>query len=424
LSVEKKKRMTDNKIKNIIYSVFSFESVFVLFLFAGKYKNDPRFDWVPVDLTALFLLVSVVGGAWVFHKRGGTLRRPVLRLTGLFGLFLAYVALSYWWTPSNVYAFEKVGYLTILTFWPFLACAVIIGYRTERFQRFVVVLTILSVWFSLEAILAFVSSTIRGQQIEALGITYLGLGRVIGPAAIVLLVYGTAVETRKWLRFLSVLLLGGFMIVLLLLGGRGPLLAAVLPVGLLFYYGLELNLYRATVRVRRYVWPILLLVVAGGIAAVTFGSSEVLTTIKRFIILFESLGDSAEVRIRMYWDALRIWAENPVFGGGVGSWPVLAGFGDRKMYPHNMILEVLAEFGIFGLCLFAMPFVYAFRYLHRTADLEQDPWALLGLMLFANALINSMFTGDLPLNRYVFAFLGFLVARREKERYRSEHRVG
>ena len=39
--------------------VFSFEVVFVLFIFAGLYKADPRLAWFPVDLTLLLFIVSV-----------------------------------------------------------------------------------------------------------------------------------------------------------------------------------------------------------------------------------------------------------------------------------------------------------------------------------------------------------------------------
>ena len=83
------------------------------------------------------------------------------------------------------------------------------------------------------------------------------------------------------------------------------------------------------------------------------------------------------------------------------------------MYPHNMILEVLSEFGVVGFFLWAAPFLYAFWQFFRGSDPRHDPWAMLALMLLANALINAMVTGDLTDNRAVFAFLGFLVVRRD-----------
>lgn len=404
--------------KNVL---FSFEFLFVLFLYAGKFKNDSAFSWVPVDLTVLFLLLSVVTSVWVIYKRGGTFRRPPLYIAGLFGAFVSYVSVSYLWTPSDAYALQKVGYISVLTYWPLLSCAIIIGYRRERLKRFAIALTALSIWFCIEAVTTFLSSTIVGQQIEALGITYLGLGRVIGPASLILFTYGTVVGRRGVLRLMALLMFGGSIAVLLLLGGRGPFLATIIPAALLFYYGLNLNFRRGTIRIRRYMWPLIVLVSAAVALAVTFGASETMSTIKRLYKLTESLGESARIRIQMYGEALQIWMAHPIFGAGVGSWPVLAGYGDIKMYPHNMILEVVSEFGLTGFFLFSLPFLFAFRHLRRTTHLRYDPWALLALMLFLNAFINAMFTGDLSDNRYVFAFLGFLVARHEGAGTRLAH---
>lgn len=398
-------------MKLFLTTLFSFESVFVLFLFAGKYKNDPRFAWVPIDLTVFFLGLSVALGVWVLYKRRGVFRQRALRLAGLFLAFLTYAAVSLLWTPSSVYAAEKVGYLLVLTLWPFLACTLVIGDDLDRFKRFAMALAALSVWFTVETFLAFLASTMRGNQLAALGITYLGIGRVIGPAAIIILVYGIAIERRASLRLVAVLAFAVAVAALLLLGGRGPFLATVLPLLIPLYYGLALNPLNGTVRIRKYARTLLLLVAAGSVAAVAVGSSQVLSTIRRLLLLLESFGRSASLRVQMYGDALEIWAANPVFGAGVGSWPVLAGFGDQKMYPHNMILEVLAEFGLVGFLLFAFPFVYALWNVLRFADPRRHPWTLLALMLFANAFVNAMFTGDLSDNRVVFALLGFLVAR-------------
>jgi O-antigen ligase len=137
----------------------------------------------------------------------------------------------------------------------------------------------------------------------------------------------------------------------------------------------------------------------------------VFSTIKRLALLFGSLGDSANVRLQMYGDAMDIWAQHPLFGAGIGAWPVLAGWGDHRMYPHNMILEVLSEFGLTGFLLWVAPFLYALWRFCQDSDPRHNPWALLVLMLLTNAFINAMVTGDLTDNRVLFAFLGFMTAR-------------
>jgi hypothetical protein len=41
------------------------EALMVLYVFAGIYKGDPRFAWMPVDPTGLFLALSVVIGSFI-----------------------------------------------------------------------------------------------------------------------------------------------------------------------------------------------------------------------------------------------------------------------------------------------------------------------------------------------------------------------
>lgn len=416
--------MIRDSIKYLIQSVFSFECLFVLFLFAGKYKNDPRLEWVPIDLTLLFLILSVGSGVFVLHKRGGMFRAPSLRLTGLFSIFLAYAVLSYLWTPSQAYAFEKTGYLAVLTFWPFLACTIIIGYRIERFKRFAVILTVLSLWFCIETFLAFLSSTVTGQQVRALGVSYLAIGRVIGPAALVLLVYGTVITQRTAVQVAAILIFVGAIVSLLLLGGRGPFLATAIPSLLPIYYGVDLRLPDGKIFLQKHVLVIASISTIGFLAVYPFVQTEIFSTIKRFSILLDTLGQSATKRLQMYGKAISIWMENPLLGTGIGGWPVLAGWGDKKMYPHNMILEVLSEFGVVGFVIFMSTFAYALWYFFSGQHIGKNPWKLIILMLFSSKVIISMTSGDLSQNRALFAFLGFLVARTEDESPKSSAKDG
>jgi O-antigen ligase len=48
-----------------------------------------------------------------------------------------------------------------------------------------------------------------------------------------------------------------------------------------------------------------------------------------------------------------------VFGAGINSFPVYISAADSTgMYPHNIILELLAEYGIIGTIFFTIPAVY------------------------------------------------------------------
>jgi hypothetical protein len=400
-------------MKRAITAIFSFEFVFVLFLFAGRYKNDPMFDWVPVDLTLLFLVVSFVCAIWVFIRRRLFIRRQALRLYGVVLLLFGYITVSYFWTPSTVYSIEKIAYILILTQWPFMAALFIVGYDGRRVKRFMGILVIISVWFIIETIIAFQSSEIVGQQISTLGTKYLGIGRVIGPAAIFLAMYGVAIGQSTLWRGAALFTFGVSMVTLLLLGGRGPFLATVVPLLFPLYFGFRLNILSGRIQIKRYVYILLILIVFGFLSVISLGNIEVLTTVKRLVGMASGLGGSASIRLEMYSESISIWMSNPVFGGGVGSWPLLTGRGDYKMYPHNMILEVLSEYGFVGFLLFVCPFAYSFNLVLQKYKLGDHPWMLTIILIFSNTFINAMLSGDIPDNRIVFVFLGLLLARTE-----------
>lgn len=63
--------------------------------------------------------------------------------------------------------------------------------------------------------------------------------------------------------------------------------------------------------------------------------------------------------------ALEVSRENLLFGVGLGGFPITTGGGDDPgLYPHSVVLEVLAEQGLFGLLLFCgMIFFFVSRYL-------------------------------------------------------------
>lgn len=73
-----------------------------------------------------------------------------------------------------------------------------------------------------------------------------------------------------------------------------------------------------------------------------------LPLVDRFLVLFED-GDSSH-RVNLFLSALEMWLYSPVnlvFGGGVAAYPVFTGQSyEAGWYPHNFILESLAEGGL------------------------------------------------------------------------------
>ena len=99
-------------------TICSFEAFFLLFLMAGRYKGDPRFQWIAerfsLDLTVLFLLLSGVMGLAVLLGRGYRLPRSAAAFTMAGGALFGYMSLALLWTPGDVYAHTKALHIGIL----------------------------------------------------------------------------------------------------------------------------------------------------------------------------------------------------------------------------------------------------------------------------------------------------------------------
>lgn len=398
------------KLLSFFKNVLSFELFFILFLFAGRYKGDPRFGWVPVDLTALFFGLSIAGGIYILFKNGFFFRRPVLKLNGIYLVFIVYVLASYIWTPGDIYAREKMLFIATLTFWPLLATSLIISADYERLKRFLLIFVLFASWVAIEVFIAYQGSS--NWKVESLGGNYLGIGRVVGPAAIIVLMYVLFYSKSLYEQMVGLAVFGFFLYVQLITGGRGPLLAALLPIFIPLFASVKFNASgRLNIKNSLPVLIILIGLTFGG-ALYMMNSQDTPTTLRRMNELVNEAGggSSAQARLSFFETSLNLWTHKVFTGYGVGSWPVLVGFIDMQDYPHNIVLETLVEFGLIGFIILASLFVYAIRNLGSWKSIRNTPLKLIILMIFLNAFLNALLSGDIPNNRFVFGALGLMMA--------------
>lgn len=393
----------------LLVSVFSFETLFVLYLFAGQFKADPRFSWVPVDLTLLFMVVSMVGAVYTIAKRAKISRSAVLGVLSYL-LFACWGAVSLLWAPQASYAQEKAVRILTTLFWAYTGAALVISGDPVRMGRFYRALVVFATWMAIEAMRVYLlggPSEPRPQQV--LGGNYLGVGRIVGVGLVVLLV--DWLFNRRWSRLEAAVRVAGlalFAIVLLAAGGRGPLLATVFTI--LLTIGIVRGISRVTV----------LSLVVGVVILVTAGLVP-LTTLDRLSVLITQAygGVSAYQRLVLMEGALRQFHVSPLVGRGIGSFPYHY-YGDPQLkrgYPHNIVLEVLAELGLVGMILLGLLCLMSIRGV-QWKGVASQPTQLLPILLVTNAFINAFVSGDLPDNRFLFAALGLCVvaARAGKRR--------
>jgi len=123
----------------------------------------------------------------------------------------------------------------------------------------------------------------------------------------------------------------------------------------------------------------------------------------------EVSNESVDLRRKRFVDAWRIWLTAPILGAGAGSFAYFYPADQLRVYPHNMVLEILSELGPVGFLLWLGLLLMAFR-----PFIKAGKWRValstiaIGFFLFT--FINAMVSGDLASNRHFFTGLGLLVA--------------
>ncbi len=105
------------------------------------------------------------------------------------------------------------------------------------------------------------------------------------------------------------------------------------------------------------------------------------------------------------------------FGAGIGNTSKIfyGRYVNERFHPHNMLVEFLCEFGLVILIILLISVIIFFK---RT----KGPYKY----LFLYFILNSMFSGDIILNEFIFLYAGLVVAtnsnfKKQNEDYLSYH---
>jgi len=395
----------------LLETLLSFEAVYVLFLFAGIYKGDPRLAWFPIDLTALLGALSLLIAGFVLARRDFRVQRESVALLAWFSAFTAYATISLSWSPGHTYAMQKAVYLGTVVVWAMGGSALVVAGDPVRLRRLWTMLRVFAVFVAFETTVSFLRSS-PGEEIVSLGVKYLPLGRVIGIGVVLFVAHAMYGAGGRLTRIFNLGVSGLLLALLLVLGARGPFLA--LLVALMVPIFTESRALEGHLLALRPQAAWLSLAVAGMVAVVGYllwANPEAVATVRRLaVLLTPSGGVSASARVYYFSSAFALWEQSPIFGNGVGSWPVLAWGLDTRGYPHNLILETLSELGLTGLLFLSAVAAIAFSSLRRTwRRAHWPPTATILAMLVVNAGLNAMVTGDIPDNRFLFAVFGLMI---------------
>lgn len=97
-----------------------------------------------------------------------------------------------------------------------------------------------------------------------------------------------------------------------------------------------------------------------------------------------------------------------LFGNGLATVGELFVNTYERVYPHNLTLELLYEFGVFGLIIFLLPFIYGIiiMVVNIIRGIKQYDWLI---WLFVAYLLFSFTSGDLISNQHVFIMVAVYI---------------
>ena len=234
--------------------------------------------------------------------------------------------------------------------------------------------------------------------------SYQGLSFTAGFLPVYLL---TALSLISRFYLLRVVLLAATSAIPLLIGGRSAVVALAVTVGSWLAFN------RNTLKKQLIlVAGVLSLFFAGGLAVASHLQNLPLG-IQRLILLVKPGELLRSERLELWKDALCVWLTSPattLFGVGPQKFPSMAGHDGAGMYPHNFLLELLAEYGLLGFLLFLLPVALS---LVQPQDIKAPrparPVALYFLIYYASGM---QFMGGLNSIWPLWFIAGWLAAER------------
>ncbi|CCG46759.1 putative polysaccharide polymerase [Halobacillus halophilus DSM 2266] len=391
----------------LMKSLFSSEFLFAFFLLSSTAKLAVD-EWVPVDLTLIFMVLSIVAAIKVTFKNKGVPKKIVLPAI-LYSFLCLIMLISLFYTPSSSYAITKTLKFMFLTGWSFFGGFLVIRNR-QSLRKFLKSFAGITILVSGIVIWNYYNSPVQ-EELNRLGVdggSVLGLAKMTAMGSIIVLIlyfYGAA---KKRVRFFLTGVLGLLLIALLLTGSRMALIAFVLT--LFFIAILSIKFSINDIKIKKSVFkfiPLIPLALVGLIPLYRNGTIDTLLMRMQFLFNEQGAANSISERINRYNTSIHMF-ENDIFkGGGIGSFAIKYSGLDERHYPHNMFLEFMSELGIFGIATFLtllIAAVWCVISTIRTQVIAPEQISVILLLVFQ--LFNVNTTGDFNDNRIFFAFLG------------------
>lgn len=362
-----------------------------LLAYAGQLKTAPSLMWIPIDLTvlaAIFTVLAVIVGRLKHGPSSNIIGLPI----GLMVLF----ALGIFTSPLVGYPVDK-----ILTFYTFTALTMLAPFyllRTnDQRKRFIGMLAAIAGFVAL--LTAINSGSVSEYTSVSVfqGSDTIGTARMAATGFLICIILAVVAKTTTLKRIALAIAAGGLFLVALSTGSRGPLLAGAIALFAVLI---------TSPGFRRIRGRAILAATALTVGAVYWASRNGGDGAARVLGFLSGERDhSTELRAHFWTTALDHILDTPV-GIGWGGFAHLPGLSryveGGVLYPHNIILEVFVEGGwLMGLAV--VLFMAASLLAARRHSTTPTNTILYALAIFA--VVNAMASGDINSNRLMWILL-------------------
>jgi O-antigen ligase len=359
------------------------------------------FEFIHPNFNILLLLIGALAVVYVIINDSEiSSTKPFLISLVLLLIFSIYASIGMVWSPSYSYGTHKIVRLSSVCVLIFVISG-LVAEQQKRMNRLIRILYAISIIYSLSAIAGPLIFEVSPWVLMGFN-DHIFLGRMIGLGFIISVFLSITENTfEKEIFFYATSII--IFIGLIYSESRQSLIGSIISIGILLLFMIFYYTDRKHSNRSRYI--LLLSSTAAGVASLTMLTQIMsLPTIRNITpILRGNFGYSFDIRIEYWNSALELWRLNPILGGGSGSFAVYITGNDIHAWPHNIFLEILAEFGILGSLLFLSFLLYPIVYLNFKRDYSRSIF-LMSLLIYV--VFVASLTGDIESNRILYFITG------------------
>lgn len=373
-------------------SLASIKNILVFLVFLGITLRSAGSTAMILQPALIFVGSSILL-LFLSQYQNGPPRRNIIRT---YFVFLAYLFLTLIWTPSPSYGSSKVYFLTLFTLF-FVVNGAFIAKNFGKTARYfficnIIFLSLFYVTFGPPwDIISNLSGMSRLKDEETSPLTY---ARYLGLVSFCTLYI--LINTKRIIHKVPIFLTLVFsMLYMMLSGSKGPVFSLIIGGLFVLYSSIGGKMSR--------VIGICIVGLTMYFVVDQFSNENITTFVQGRYIENERSYDSRTALYTLTFTTISNSNFLSLFAGnGSGSFSKLLTGIDERIYPHNLILETIYEFGLIGcFLLFSLTFYPVIANLRRRKRTLETNY-LIGLWIYT--FLNSLVSGDLSGN---FLFIGF-----------------